>query len=368
MKVPFKPVWTEDARRFVDQVKSELGDVGIGGGVGGGRGRGGGAAAGGLTGGILAGGVGSGLGAALGIGGIAAIAVQIVTQFKSLISVGQTILKVLLELLRPIADVVTLLLLPVLSILRPILMIVKQIMAPFRQAALQLSGAGAKAFREGNFGDATALFGLSLQTGISGLQAVVLALFSGLNSLVIKGIGELLAVAAEGLFGGLVPGIGDMIRNAASGISEIISGTTGVLIEMMAENITLAAENFGVILKDTFLKDVRDVTETIIAGEDNSVLKSWRENMSRFRDDGTGALQQTFGDLSNGITNLAGPGGAIDFAFNSLIGKIKSKLQEIGNLEVGGGRNGKGGSFFNDFLSFIGNRGVSFVRALPFGK
>ena len=276
IRVPFKPVWTEEAQRPPHRLKKEIGTVG----VPSTRGAGGGG---------IASGIKSGVGAALGIGGVVVIVAQILNQFKPMIRVAQSIVKILIEFLRPIADVITLLLLPVLQILKPILMIVRQIMAPFRKASLQLSAEGSKALKEGRKGDAAALFGLSIQTGIAGLSAVVLTLMKDTVNLVITGIGEFVKTIVDvmltslafvvGIFSktgaekilefkdNILSGIDTVVEN----ITDFIDATVGIIIASQAASISEVAKRFGVDLSGTFLPEVVKAIDQVIVDGDNSV-------------------------------------------------------------------------------------------------
>ncbi len=315
IKVPFKPIWTEDAKKFVDRVKKDIGNVGVGG-----KGAGGG-----ISGGIGgAGGLTKLLGPVLGTAVVAILAIA--GSFKTVLNIAKVILKVLGEFLRPIADVIMLMLLPVLQILKPILMIVRQIMAPFRKAALQLSAEGGKALREGRTGDAAALFGLSIQTGLAGLNAVVLTLFKDVVNLIIIGIGEFVKVIVDTVLTGFAFVVGIFSSGAAKkllefrdnvlvgidetveNITDTIDGAVAVMIGVQAKVITELAEKFGVDLKDTFLPDVVKVIENVVVDGDNSIWAAFRDNLINFENE---------------------VGGAVDTAFGNVVNRVKAKLAEL---------------------------------------
>lgn len=305
IKVPFRPVWTEDAKKFVDRVKKDMGNFGVGG-----------SARGGSGGGLAAGGLAKGAGMAAGIAAVAAAAVAILGHFKSLTSVVSKILKVLFEFLRPIVDVVTLLLLPVLSILKPILMIIRQVMAPFRKAALQLSAEGARAMQEGRTGDAAALFGLSIQTGLAGLSAVITVLLKDVINMTITSIGEFTKIIVQSIFTALAfisPFGQEAIMEAGNAIilgidqttktiTNIIDATTGILIQTQALAIQEMAKMFGVDL-GTFSKDVTKMINQVVVGEDNSIWKEFQSGLSIIRNDIPTKVNDAFSPVISSIEN-----------------------------------------------------------------
>ena len=302
IKIPIKPVWTAEAQRFVDRVKKEMGTVGAsrGGGTGGGA--------------LFGGGGGKGLGAILGIGSVLAVVVAILSQFKSMTNIAKTIIKVMIEFLRPIADVVTLMLLPILAIMKPIMIIIRQVMAPFRKAALKLSAEGAKALREGDTGRAAALFGLSIQTGLAGLGAVITVLFKDIINLSIVSIGEFAKIIIQAIFTALAfispfgseailkagQSIIDGIDIMTGQITNVIDATVAIMITGQVKVIESIAKAFGVDM-GTFGEDVKKMIEQVIVGENNSIWKEFQSGLAIIQNDIPGRVDDAFDPIIRSI-------------------------------------------------------------------
>lgn len=297
------------------------------------------------------GGAAGSLGTALGIGALVGVAVQILSQFKSVTSIAGVIIKVLIEFLRPIADVVLLLLMPVLQILRPILQVVRQIMAPFRQLAFSLSRQGSEALREGDTGQAAGLFALSFQAILTGVQAVfgfftqgILSQIIDASGFLLKGIFNIMAT----LIGPILQFFGVNVEQLVLGFEEKIDGATklmkdglalglATIFSLEALGIAKLAEQLGADVSLEY-KKVNDTLGELFIGEENSFKATFEDMTDAFE---------------NSVTNfdnvLLGP--------NGLVSKFEEAANRIGNIQVsaggGGGRGGGDQGLFSAAVRFI---------------
>ncbi len=111
-------------------------------------------------------------------GGVIGIISQILSQFKPLMSIVKAISRILIEFLRPIADMVMIMLMPILMILKPILMVFKTLMAPFRALAMRLGAAAGAAFAAGETAEGALLMTAALDAMAEGIvfaMALILA-------------------------------------------------------------------------------------------------------------------------------------------------------------------------------------------------
>lgn len=307
--------------------------------VGGGR-RGGGAA-GGIAGtaglaGVVGGAKGGagGIGAALGIGALIGVGIQILNQFKAVKSIAGAIIKVLIELLRPISVVIITLLLPILQILRPILNVVRQIMQPFRQLALSLSKQAGQALKEGDNAGFAGLTGLAIETSLLGIQAVILGLLQPvLNAVidlqasvlsgVVGAIGELFRPILE-LFG---VNVDDAILFAQTRITEGAELAkdalgAGIASFLLLETglVAAAAKSLGADVSKEF-GVVSDMLLKRFVGDDNSLL--------------SGVVE-----LSDNLKELVSPSGVLTLSLDGIVNRFQTAANEINQISIRGNSGG----------------------------
>lgn len=317
--------------------------------VGGGR-RGGGAASSaagtvGLAG--IVGGAGgkAGLGAALGIGTLIAAVLQIVRQFKAMTSLVGAVIKMMVELLRPIEIVIVTLLLPILQILRPILNVVRQIMQPFRQLALSLARQAGQALREGDNEAFAGLTILSVQAGLLGIQAVILGLLQPLlesvidlqaNVLsgVIGAIGELFRPILE-FFGVNVDNAVLFAQTKITEGAELAKDALGVgiatVLTTQAASIAAGAARLNVDVSKEY-EGINDMLRKNFIGDDNSFLGK-------------------FNLLTEALTGLINPGGKLDQSLRDIVTRFQTAAKDIDDISIRGRDSGGGSLIVNLFNS-----------------
>lgn len=352
-RIPISFELDAKAKSFVDDLKKSV--SGVTEKVKGGAAGGGGALAGGIAGGL----VGAGLGSILGI------AEKILSNFKSLMNLVSVVVKVVVEFLRPIADVIMLLLLPVLQILKPILVVVRQIMAPFRQIAFKLSKEGAAALREGDTGKAAGLFGLSITQSVLGLNAVVAFLTAGIIEQLTTLSGEVLKLTTE-LLGNLfrplleffgvnvdqsIQDINSFIDSGIKNVNDAIKVAMGLAISAQQLGIVKLAEKLGVDISTEYTK-VNDVLSELLVGEENSFISTFDDMTSEFE-----SSLIKFDDA------LLGP--------NSIVAKVEEAARRLNGDSGGGGSLTFGGGISSGgskFLSAIGFQGQSTRSGVVFTR
>lgn len=246
------------------------------------------------------------------LAGITSI-VGIVMQFRPLISIVKNISKILVEFLRPIADMVTILLMPLLLIIKPILIVFRQLMAPFRKAALQLAAAGGVALRNKDFGKAASLFGLSFIT-----------MFKPLIDLVLQFMGKIMktAIDAIGFIMKTIPGIADSSVNAAvSSAKGLIDDAMGSIMKLGNQNLEKAAASLGVDidLSGDFLKKKVESNISEISNSFITFIEKLRAESIRILTGGAGGSSGRFRfDVSGAEALSFGAAGGFSDALNKL--------------------------------------------------
>lgn len=312
-KIPISLELDAKSKSFVEDLKNSVSGVANKAGVGGG------AVAGGVAGGLI----GTGIGAILEVVG------KILSNFKGLMNLAGTVIKVLVEFLRPIADVIMLLLMPILQILKPILIVVRQIMAPFRQIAFNLSKEGAQALREGDQGKAAGLFGLSIAESLLGVQAVFSFLTAGIIEQLTTLGGEtlkLLTSAIGNLFRPLLEffginvdkaiiGINNFIDNGIKGVNDAIKVSLGIALSAQQLGIAELAAKLGVDISSEFTT-VNDTLREFLVGSDNSFVSKFDELTTDFEN-------RLIPEMGN--------------ALDSMVSKFETAAERINNINVRGG-------------------------------
>jgi hypothetical protein len=332
-KIPLSFDLDANAKSFVEDLKKAVGGVakktekkssGIGTAI-----------AGGVVGGLIGGGIAS----------LEDFIKKVLSGFKNLTQLTSTIIKVVLEFLRPIADVVMLLLMPVLQILKPILVVVRQIMAPFRQIAFQLSREGAKALGEGDTAKAAGLFGLSIQQGLLGVQAVfgflttgILEQLSTLGGEVLK----LLTTVIGNLFRPILEFFGVNVDKTIQDINSFIDSGIKTMndavrlalgISFSAQQLLIAklAEQLGVDISEG-MTEVNNVLRDKLVGSDNSFIATFDEMTTSFENSltkfdnvllGDNGIVAKFEEAANRLDSAGGGGGGISFRGGTSAGNAR---------------------------------------------
>ena len=231
----------------------------------------------------------------------------IAQQFGGLTSMVSSIVRLLIEFLRPIADVVMLLLMPVLAIIRPILQVVRTIMAPFRKAALQLSREGAQNIASGNVTEGLAQIFAGTSVILEGLQMAI-SLFlekaiigavsatGSLLSIVVAKVLEFFGVPFEetiAWFSEKTKLITDMIEVGFATGAILIAAQTTTMINAVGGNASDFVDEITPIISDMFLSDT------------NSLKSAWVESMLGWLetvDEKTSILSETFSTGMDGFS------------------------------------------------------------------
>lgn len=265
-----------------------------------GGGGGGGSSGGNSSGGNKGGGAGLlGVGAAL--GGAFAIGTEIVGILKEAVgglltpikNIVTGILRLVAELLRPISDVIVILLQPILNLLRPLIQMFRTMMQPFLGIAREFGRMANQQIAAGNM---TGAIDLSLQAAQAVIGPFIVSLTSltlqlamtsltgilgRLSSVVINGIGNLLALAfpifGEKIIAGSASIANDIeagLANANNAVNEFLTSTTQDLLTSMLEDAQAKLDEY----KEKYPADYSSIMVETPAGAIEEMKKSVEED------------------------------------------------------------------------------------------
>jgi hypothetical protein len=287
----------------------------------------------------------------------------IAQQFGGLTSLVKGIGRIIIEFLRPIADVITILLMPVLAILRPILMVFRTIMAPFRKAALQLSASGAQDMANGNFGEGFAKSIGALQLLFTGVNIVLLKLMEEVVKAALTGLTYLLAVSVAStlsLFGFSFDAVFGFIMEKGKLVTDAVEygfGTAAAVLSLQS------AEMLKMLGGDVtqFVKDIQPMLTGVFISDDNSLKNQFITN--------TATLLSSITPVLEGITPAIETAMGFDTlktsletGFLGLSTALKNGIEKMfgdasGGIPAGGsaGGGGAGGGFLSSVGNFVAN-------------
>jgi hypothetical protein len=216
--------------------------------------------------------------------GAAGVAIMILDQFKGLTNMVSAILRIAIEFLRPVADVIMLLLMPVLMILRPILMVVRQLIAPFRKSAYQLASLGSKAILDGDMTGGFSLMGQSILTMFAGFIPVLTTWWGTLTGIIV----DILAVVVKLLAGAIF----DVAGIIAKGMDFLTGGIfnleekVGTAKDGFLDKVDLAAAGVKTSIDETIADWNKTFTEKVIgaANETIAAAKAQQEAAKAHKD------------------------------------------------------------------------------------
>lgn len=251
------------------------------------------------------GGAGNLFGGLFKIGGAVGVILQIMQSFKPLISMINNVIRILVEFLRPIADVVMLLLYPILQILKPILQVFREIMAPFRKLAFSLASQAGQARAAGDTETALKLQGLSISTLLQGLNVAVFGIFGEVLKTIIDVLSfniQSLVGFLGGAFSTLAPFASEQIllltdsaqKSIQDGVKiskDIIDAGVSFMIIGTAKTIEAQIKAIGLSDKvdlTQFKLDIKNLIQNVILKDDNSfksnIVNAMNNLISPFND------------------------------------------------------------------------------------
>lgn len=188
--------------------------------------------------------------------------------FQPVMNLIESGVKLLSELLRPIADIMIILLQPLLAIIKPIVVAMRTLMAPFKKAAMQLSAEGTKAIMGG---DVTA--------GIEMLMTSVGAMIGPFVTIVTA---EALKLASNILLSGV-----EVLLNGILVLFAPVLQAFGVDIEATQAKIS------------EFMGNARETVNEAITGLELNILTSMADNLNKKID----KMQEKFPTYAVGLEN-----------------------------------------------------------------
>ncbi len=178
------------------------------------------------------------------------------------------VIKLVAQLLRPVADVILLILQPILLFLKPIIKVFNDIMRPFRTLAFGLMKQASEAFKSGNMVQGSALSGLAITTIFTGLANALLGVIGELvkmmYSTVVDMIKFLFINPLLNVFGGMITFFGGNVDEIRKTLFDSLD-TSKVLLNNLIDN-TLTTLQASSLIAITGLA-------TKIVGNDSEGLK-----------------------------------------------------------------------------------------------